>query len=119
MTRLQGKVEKGWGYEQIWVTNEHYCSKFLHFNKSSTSSMHFHTEKIESWLIQSGKFQVTFMNMKDASVEVKTLEKDDIITIETMIPHRVVCIEAGTILEVSTSDSVEDNYRVMKGDSQK
>ena len=28
-------------------------------------------------------------------------------------------VEEGTIIEVSTPDSVEDNYRVMKGDSQK
>jgi hypothetical protein len=34
-------------------------------------------------------------------------------------PHQVICIEAGTILEVSTADSVEDNYRVLPGDSQK
>jgi hypothetical protein len=27
-------------------------------------------------------------------------------------------VEEGTIIEVSTPDSVEDNYRVMKGDSQ-
>ena len=33
-------------------------------------------------------------------------------------PHQVICLEAGTIIEVSTPDSVEDNYRVMPGDSQ-
>jgi hypothetical protein len=35
------------------------------------------------------------------------------------MPHQLVCIEEGTIIEVSTADSVEDNYRVGKGDSQK
>jgi len=29
-----------------------------------------------------------------------------------------VCQEEGTIIEVSTPDSVEDNYRVAPGDSQ-
>jgi hypothetical protein len=33
--------------------------------------------------------------------------------------HQLHCITEGTILEVSTPDSVEDNYRVMPGDSQK
>jgi hypothetical protein len=33
--------------------------------------------------------------------------------------HQLVCVEQGTIIEVSTPDSVEDNYRVGKGDSQK
>ena len=36
-----------------------------------------------------------------------------------LIPHQIVCIEEGTICEVSTPDSVEDNHRVAKGDSQK
>jgi len=119
MTRLQGKVTKGWGSEQIWVTNEYYCSKFLNFNKGAKSSMHFHTKKVESWLIQSGVFKVTFIDMIDASTEVETYSKGDIITIKVMKPHQVECLEAGTILEVSTPDSVEDNYRVIKGDSQK
>ena len=35
-----------------------------------------------------------------------------------LLPHQVICLEAGTLIEVSTPDSVEDNYRVAKGDSQ-
>jgi hypothetical protein len=35
------------------------------------------------------------------------------------VPHRLTCLEQGTIIEVSTADSVEDNYRVLPGDSQK
>jgi len=35
------------------------------------------------------------------------------------VPHQVFCIDAGTIIEVSTPDSVEDNYRVGRGDSQR
>jgi hypothetical protein len=35
-----------------------------------------------------------------------------------MLPHQLMCVEAGSIIEVSTPDSVEDNYRVEKGDSQ-
>jgi hypothetical protein len=33
-------------------------------------------------------------------------------------PHQLICIKQGVIIEVSTPDSVEDNYRVMPGDSQ-
>jgi hypothetical protein len=42
----------------------------------------------------------------------------DIFHIAPLHPHQVICIEAGTILEVSTPDSVEDNYRISPGDSQ-
>ena len=27
-TRLEGKVDKGWGYEIIWATNEKYCGNY-------------------------------------------------------------------------------------------
>jgi hypothetical protein len=36
-----------------------------------------------------------------------------------LLPHQVICLEEGMLIEVSTPDSVEDNYRVAKGDSQK
>ena len=37
-----------------------------------------------------------------------------------MLPHQLVAIEDDSIIiEVSTPDSVEDNYRIGKGDSQK
>jgi len=36
----------------------------------------------------------------------------------TMLPHQLVCLVAGSVMEVSTPDSVEDNYRVGPGDSQ-
>ena len=39
--------------------------------------------------------------------------------IEPLVPHQIICLQQGTIIEVSTPDSVEDNYRVAKGDSQK
>ena len=34
-------------------------------------------------------------------------------------PHQLICTESGTVVEVSTADSVEDNYRVLPGDSQR
>ena len=33
MSRLQGKVDKGWGYELIWATNDKYCGKIMIFEK--------------------------------------------------------------------------------------
>lgn len=118
MTRLEGIVEKGWGSEEIWVTNDLYCSKFMHFNKGAKFSMHFHASKTESWYVISGEFEVEIINTNDASTLKFVLAKGMSWTNEPLEPHRVTCLEAGTILEVSTPDSVEDNYRVLPGDSQ-
>lgn len=117
--RLEGFVEKGWGHELIWATNEKYCGKLLRFNKDAKFSMHFHSQKDETWYVLSGKFEVRYILTQDASMRSEILESGSVWRNEPLEPHQLVCLEEGTIIEVSTPDSVEDNYRVMPGDSQK
>lgn len=119
LTRLLGKVEKGWGEEDIFVSNEYYCGKLLIFNKGAKFSMHFHKSKIETWRVISGEFIVEWIDTDDATVHQNVLKVGDVWTNESLLPHRLICLEEGTIIEVSTPDSVEDNYRVLPGDSQK
>lgn len=119
MTRLAGQVEKGWGSEEIWVTNDYYCSKFMHFDQGAKFSMHFHRDKQETWRVMSGKFLVRIIETDTAKTYEYEAEAGKIFHMQSLTPHQVICIEAGTILEVSTPDSVEDNYRVAPGDSQK
>jgi quercetin dioxygenase-like cupin family protein len=119
MTKLSGYVEKGWGSELIWATNDKYCGKLLRFNEGARFSMHFHSKKDESWYVLSGKFKVICINTANASQYEQDLNAGDVWHNPPLLPHQIICIEEGTIIEVSTPDSVEDNYRVMKGDSQK
>jgi quercetin dioxygenase-like cupin family protein len=119
MTRLTGSVEKGWGSELIWATNSKYCGKLMNFNAGAKFSMHFHAEKDESWYVLDGKFIVVSILTKDASQQETVLSKGDVWRNLPLEPHQLICIEKGTIIEVSTPDSVEDNYRVLPGDSQK
>ena len=119
ITRLEGYVEKGWGHEFIFATNEKYCGKILKFNKGAKFSMHFHAEKDETWFVLEGKFIVKFIDTKTATEHETELNVNDVWRNLPLFPHQVICIEAGVIIEVSTPDSVEDNYRVAKGDSQK
>ena len=116
--RLDGIVKKGWGSELIWATNDKYCGKLMHFNAGAKFSMHFHSVKDETWHVLSGKFKVVVINTRDASRKEFTLGPNDTWHNPPLVPHQLICIEAGTIIEVSTPDSVEDNYRVEPGDSQ-
>ena len=116
--RLEGKVEKGWGHENIWVTNDQYCGKFMHFKEGKKFSMHFHVEKDETWYVMGGRFIVKTIDTKTAEEQVKYLCQGDTWHNPPLLPHQVICVEEGTIIEVSTPDSVEDNYRVRPGDSQ-
>jgi mannose-6-phosphate isomerase-like protein (cupin superfamily) len=119
-TRLEGKVEKGWGFELIWATNEKYCGKIMVFEKVGAKfSMHFHKEKDETWFVNNGRFIVRWIDTKTAKMNMQELKEGDVWHNPPLQPHQLECIQAGSsITEVSTPDSVEDNYRVFPGDSQ-
>ena len=118
MTRHKGDVEKGWGSETIFATNDLYCGKLLNFKQGAKFSMHMHKNKDETWHVLSGKFVVKIIDTKNADIVAHPLEKGSTWHNPPMVPHQVLCLEAGSIIEVSTPDSEEDNYRVEKGDSQ-
>ena len=116
--RLSGRIEKGWGFEDIWVTSDKYCSKFMHFKTDAKFSMHFHVNKEETWYVLKGKFIVTWIDTDTAERFTREIFEGDILHNPPLTPHQLHCIEEGIILEVSTPDSVEDNYRVEPGNSQ-
>jgi hypothetical protein len=116
--RLEGFVKKGWGHELIWATNDRYCGKMMKFTKGACFSMHFHSEKDESWYVLDGMFRVVWIDTKDSSEHEEILNAGSTWHNPPLLPHQVFCIEEGTIIEVSTPDSVEDNYRIRPGDSQ-
>jgi len=119
MTQLKGFVEKGWGHENIFATNDKYTGKLLVFNEGARFSMHFHAIQDETFYVLEGVFDLLTVETNTASVKKHRLDVGDSIRIEPLTPHQIICVKKGTIIEVSTPDSVEDNYRVAKGDSQK
>ena len=69
-------------------------------------------------LAENLSFEVLKINTKDASVKSEILVPGSVYRNLPLEPHQLICLEEGTIIEVSTPDSVEDNYRVLPGDSQ-
>ena len=119
-TRLSGAVQKGWGYELIWATTDDYCGKIMFFNKAGNkTSMHFHKEKDGSWFVNSGQFKVRYIDTKDSMLYEKDLNEGDVWHNPPLMPHQLVAMaDESSITEVSTADSVEDNFRIGPGDSQ-
>ena len=116
--RLTGLVEKGWGSETIWATNDNYCGKLLNFESGSKFSMHFHSIKDETWYVLSGKFKVITIDTSNAKHITTILTTGDVWHNPPLLPHQLICMEKGCIIEVSTADSIADNYRIEPGDSQ-
>lgn len=119
--RLEGKVDKGWGYELIFATNDKYCGKIMLFEKAGAKfSMHFHREKDETWFVNSGKFLLKWIDTKTATLYSQELTEGMVWRNPPLQPHQLEALQdMSSITEVSTPDSVEDNYRIIPGDSQK
>tara|TARA_B000000475_G_C15697588_1_gene324951 strand:- start:104 stop:493 length:390 start_codon:yes stop_codon:yes gene_type:complete len=119
-TRLKGQIKKGWGYELIWATNDKYCGKIMVFEKAGSKfSMHFHHEKDETWFVNGGRFIVRWIDTKDATLFEKELKEGDTWHNPPLQPHQLEALEPmSSVTEVSTPDSVEDNFRLIPGDSQ-
>jgi quercetin dioxygenase-like cupin family protein len=118
--RINGKVDKGWGYEIIWSTNDLYCGKILVFEKAGArTSMHYHKEKDKSWFVNAGQFLLIYIDTNSAEIKQITLKEGDTWRISPLQPHQLIALHAdSTIIEVSTSDSNTDTFRISPGDSQ-
>jgi mannose-6-phosphate isomerase-like protein (cupin superfamily) len=120
MTQLNGVQEKGWGYELIWATNDKYCGKIMCFTKpGSKFSMHFHRDKDETWFVNAGQFMLRYIDTATAEHKEILLKEGDTWHNPPLQPHQLEALQPNSmIFEVSTADSVEDNYRIGPGDSQ-
>ena len=116
-----GKINKGWGFELIWASTEHYCAKLLCFvAPGAKMSMHFHKDKDETWFVNSGKFIVRWIDTKTAVQHEKVLVEGTVWHNPPLQPHQLEALSPDAIIfEVSTKDTPEDNYRVQPGDSQR
>ena len=109
------------GYELIWATNDKYCGKIMVFEKvGSKFSMHFHKEKDETWFVNDGKFLLRWIDTKEAKLYTKELNPGDTWHNPPLQPHQLeALVPNSSVTEVSTADSIDDNYRIIPGDSQK
>lgn len=112
-------ITKGWGYELVIMNNSKYCGKILHFNKDATFSMHYHLIKEETFYVLSGKLRLKYPDLSNGEYFYKELLQGDVLHITPGQPHQIFALEESEIIEVSTTHTNKDNYRIYPGDSQK
>lgn len=115
-----GQVRKGWGVEVVWANNENYSGKLLVFEKvGSKTSLVFHKQRKKSWFINAGKFKVTFIDITNGQTKEVILDEGKTVDFGELSPHQVECLEPNSIiLEVGTTDYIEDRVRLAPGDTQ-
>lgn len=122
------RIEKGWGHERVWADwaetadrqGRGYTGKILHFARAGNRcSLHFHRHKVETWLVTSGRFQVVYLRTHDGVREAQVLEPGEVWHNGACQPHQLIALEDGSeVVEVSTPDDPQDNFRIAGGDSQ-
>jgi len=120
MSKVEGKIDHGWGIELAWANKDQYCGKLLIFNNpGSKTSMHFHKEREKSWFVNAGVFQLRYIDTSTCELKQVTLKEGDTHTVMPLVPHQLIAMSPeAMIIEVSTPEKENDNYKVSPGDSQ-
>ena len=110
------RVSKEWGHE-LWLANDEendYCGKILHVKGGHRFSMHFHSEKHESFYILKGSCKLTTIDTETTANVGLTLQEGDCYVIDRLVPHQVEAITDCDIIESSTFHREQDSYRVWR-----
>jgi len=109
---------RGWGHE-MWIENlTEYCGKLLIIDKGKKGSLHYHMNKKETMLVQSGVLGLRLIDPDTGKEYFEFLDKGDSILIPPGQCHQIVNSgnEELVIIEFSTFHEETDSYRVQKGD---
>ena len=98
------KIEKPWGYEEIWAETDKYLGKILTILPGQRLSLQYHEKKEETFRLLYG----------DASVildgKVSSLSPGDIITVEKEVRHEFSSKSGSIIEEISDTHHKDDSY---------
>jgi mannose-6-phosphate isomerase-like protein (cupin superfamily) len=109
-------TKKAWGAEFL-LRNEEYCIKFMELLPGHQVSVHFHKEKVESFVLLQGSMTIeVIVDGETRNVVLKEIGES--FTIGDCVPHTYY-VTPGTsekvvFLEASTKDSSNDSYRITK-----
>ena len=90
LTDLGGGVSR-----KILSYNDELMSVEVHFEKGAVGATHTHPHVQISYVLE-GSFEATIGD------ETKIIKKGDTYITEPDVPHGVVCLEAGTLLDIFT-----------------
>ena len=110
-------VPKGWGYEK-WIANsELYCGKLLFIRKGHRCSWHYHTNKDETFYIQSGEVLLMYGDVDDMEkAKMKVLGPGDKFYVYPGLRHQMQAREDTELFEFSTQHFDSDSNRIEPGD---
>ncbi len=108
------RVEKPWGYEEIWAETDHYVGKILVIRAGQRLSLQHHEVKTETIRVARGELHLE-IDDQSGNLGTHLLQPGQTVHIEPGTRHRMKAISDVELLEVSTTelDDVirhEDDY---------
>tara|TARA_B100000886_G_scaffold339254_1_gene304180 strand:- start:1580 stop:1927 length:348 start_codon:yes stop_codon:yes gene_type:complete len=103
-------INKPWGREEVIEINNKFMVKKLFMKKGHRCSLQYHEKKRETIYILEGKLKIYIGKSKD-SMNEKIFLKDETITIESGVVHRMEAVEDSVYLEASTPE-IDDVVRI-------
>jgi mannose-6-phosphate isomerase len=107
------RIEKPWGYEEIWAQTDRYVGKYLVIKSPHRLSFQYHEKKEETIRLLEGVMDLEVENSNGR--EVVRLNCGQTFHIPPGTRHRMIAIEDCVVLEVSTPElddvvRLEDDY---------
>lgn len=113
------KVPKKWGSEWWLHNDDGYCCKYLFLDPGFTSSLHYHKDKEETFMVMKGQVQLEVLPFWHTNVDAfdvvnkYMLEELDFYTLRPNTPHRFTAIGGkAVVVEASTKHDDNDVYRL-------
>src|SRR5574338_1264574 len=110
MTR---RVDKPWGYEEVWAECPHYVGKILHINAGFRLSRQYHVKKEETFRVLKGEMMLELHQGEDLICFI--MKEGDVYHCPPLTVHRMCATLDVDVLEVSTNHlddvvRIEDDY---------
>ena len=103
MIQASRKVEKPWGYEEIWAETSHYVGKVLVVREGHRLSLQHHRVKTETIRVSSGRLLLE-IDDEHGVLGTHELSAGQVIHIEPGIRHRMKALSDVELIEVSTTE---------------
>jgi len=107
-------LEKYWGKIETIASNKYLAAKRILKNANCQSSLEYHLNKKEAYIIQSGKIKVG-LRVGRAENNSILLEPGDVFVIPPGVMHMRIGVENAVIIEISTKDDDSDSKLVEDG----
>jgi mannose-6-phosphate isomerase len=108
------RVEKPWGHELVFASNERYCGKIIFVKAGEELSLQFHRTKDETIYVHSGRAEFEIGD-PGGPLDVEVVGPSRSFHLAPGTVHRIRALDDTTLLEVSTAETddvvrLEDRY---------